>query len=80
MPAPPSHDKYGQQWAKLSELKAGSMIKLDRGFDCHNPGIVEVKAWKDGRLYFACEKGQHFLFCQADDGDHLVGIYKVEKS
>lgn len=73
-----STDKNGRPYAKLSELKAGDKIELDAGFSCHGAGVVEIKQNTLGTLYFECEDGNHRLDGQADDGEHLIGIYRVE--
>lgn len=78
-------DTYGRPWAKLSGLREGDRIELDDGFTCHDAGIVELKRDDDG-LYFECAGPEdepdsvdkpchHYLDGQADDGEHLVGIY-----
>lgn len=74
-----THDKSGREYAKLSELKGGTMIELDEGFTCHKAGPVMVQgASGEGGLYFRCDAGLHFLDGQlAKDGDHLVGVYPV---
>jgi hypothetical protein len=71
-------DENGRPWAKLSELKAGDKVELDGGFLCHGAGVVEVKQNALGTLYFECQDGNHRFDSQADDGEHLIGIYKVE--
>jgi hypothetical protein len=69
-----THDTNGRLWAKMSDMKEGMTIELDSGFTCHAPGEVEVKLADDG-FYFECEEGRHYLHGQADDGEHLIGIY-----
>lgn len=70
-----THDLRGRPYAKLSELKAGDQVELDEGFTCHKAGFVTLKD-SIGFLYFECDEGEHCLQGQADDGEHLVGIYK----
>lgn len=77
MSAKNTHDKAGRPWAKLSEIKAGELIELDSGFTCARAGQIQVYARASGELFFYCEDGTHLLLGQADDGEHLVGIYKI---
>lgn len=72
-----THDTSGRPWAKLSELKEGDKIELDSGFTCHAAGPIEVRADPKGDLYFPCKEGRHMLDGQADDGEHLVGVYRL---
>ena len=67
-------DRAGVEWARLSDLKEHYAIRLDDGFTCAHAGIRPVRR-DDNGLYFACDEGKHYLDGQADDGDHLVGIY-----
>lgn len=70
-----THDVNGRPYAKLSELRAGDYIELDEGFDCHGKGLAQLSK-DDGRLFFPCSEGHHYLDGQADDGEHCVGVYK----
>lgn len=70
-----THDRHGNEWVKLSELREGDKVRLDRSFDCHAAGLVKIEESASGELYFDCSEGRHYLSGQADDGDHLVGIY-----
>lgn len=82
-----THDKTGRPWAKLSELKAGDKVELDNGFTCHARGVTRLGE-DSGGLFFRCNGDKekktppyrltHHIAGQADDGEHLVGIYKVE--
>lgn len=69
-----THDTNNRPYAKLSQLKEGDQIELDIGFACHKAGITTLKRDKAG-LYFTCTSGHHHISGQADDGEHLVGIY-----
>lgn len=70
-------DKQGREYAKLSELKAGDKVEVDADFDCMKPGSEkEVKSDAKG-LYVDCEADGHYLAGQADNGEDLIGIYKV---
>ena len=69
-------DRSGRPWAKLSELRAGEQVILDAGFTCTHPRIATVYEDTEG-LYFNCDNGRHSLDGQADDGEHLIGIYKA---
>jgi hypothetical protein len=69
-----THDKNGNPWAKLSELKAGDTVQLDDGFTCVKAGYVTLEA-VDGMLCFHCAEGTHAICGQANDGEHCVGVY-----
>lgn len=76
-------------FAKVSEVKAGTKLKTDGGFTCIGEGAVvtveDTASDENGhqpgdRLYFSCAKGKHFLNGQLDDEDqHYVGLYLVEQ-
>ncbi|MCQ8781674.1 hypothetical protein [Mangrovibrevibacter kandeliae] len=69
-------DTRGTEWARLSDLKAGSQVRLDDGFTCGIAGARVDVAEDEGGLFVACDHGHHYLDGQlADDGDHLVGVY-----
>jgi len=69
----PSHDKFGIPYLKLSEAKQG-LVRLDGGFTCHSKGETMLFA-RNGKFYFMCKDGDHFIEGQADDGIHCIGIY-----
>ena len=64
------------KWAKLSEVKRGTLLEADSGFVCLRPGqLCPVKADACGALYVECEAGEHYLAGQAGiDGQTLVGF------
>lgn len=74
-----SHDISGIEWARLSHLKPGDRLRADGGFTCIlEDATPPVKAESDGRLYVPCSDGRHYLDGQADDGEHLVGMYHTQ--
>ena len=61
--------------ARLSEIKANDAVEVC-GFDCMDG--KQIIQEDSGRLYIACSMGRHYLEGQLDDdGDSLVGIFKV---
>lgn len=74
-----SHDINGVEYAKLSETKEGDVLRCDEGFPCMKPAERIVSKRADGTLWVPCRSGMHDLDGQCDDGDHIVGMYKVEK-
>lgn len=71
-----SHDANGREYLKLSEAKMGMKVELDNGFTCAS-GVVELDDDFLG-IHFKCDQGFHYIDGQCDDGEHCVGIYKVE--
>jgi hypothetical protein len=73
-------DTTGRPYAKLSQMKVGVNLECDGGFTCLKAGahrrVLREGPGKDG-LYIRCKSGKHFIAGQADDGEHLVGLYKV---
>jgi len=67
-------DRSGRPWAKLSQLRAGEQVLLDKGFTCNCGGLTTIYEDTKG-LYFNCDDGHHYLSGQADDGEHCVGVY-----
>lgn len=72
-------DIDGRAYAKLSAVKPGDHLQCDGGFTCLKDGAIRmVKRHVVGRdLYIDCADGGHTLDGQADDGEHLVGLYPV---
>lgn len=70
-------DIAGKPYAKLSELKVGDVLAADGGFTCLKDGARRtVKRNVISReLYIDCADHGHTLCGQADDGEHLVGLY-----
>jgi hypothetical protein len=62
-------------FAKIEDVKAGSVLTLDGGFTCLPEGATVVtKQDEDGELYFECSAGRHYLDGQID-GDMLTGLW-----
>lgn len=71
-------DTAGKPYAKLSETKPGDLLVVDAGFTCLKAGAQRrVKQDRDGELYIECADGGHTLSGQADDGEHIVGLYRA---
>jgi hypothetical protein len=73
----PACDVHGREYAKLSELKPGDRLEIDGGFPCIHRGRKRTVRRDEGGLFVGCLSGQHYLDGQADDGEHLVGMYPV---
>lgn len=73
-------DTDGRPYAKLSELKVGDVLEADGGFTCIKKGaVLPIWVGNSGQLTVSCLlHGGHEIGGQADDGEHLVGFYKVE--
>ncbi len=76
-----THDLAGIEYAKLSEVKEGDVLRCDDGFTCMSMMAAELVVHKraDGTLWVPCRAGMHDLDGQCDDGDHIVGMYKVNR-
>ena len=62
------------QWAKIDQVKPGTMLVADAGFTCMAGGAIkEVKAGPDGSLYVDCASGHHDLAGQVED-DYYIGL------
>lgn len=73
-----THDKNGKPYAKLSELREGDRVEADSGFTCIPAGkVLIVEKGENGALCIPCNYGRHLLHTQADDGEHLIGIYRA---
>lgn len=70
-------DKNGREYAKLSQLQVGDEIELDAGFTCRGTGPTFVRLDKHDQFYFLCNEGHHVLKGQADNGEDLIGVYKL---
>lgn len=83
-------DTHGRPYAKLSQLTPGSRVRVDDGFDCLLPWSELTVVDVDGDLAVihntpecgACGGSggdcPHMLGGQLmDDGDSLVGMYKL---
>lgn len=70
-------DKQGREYAKLSELKEGDQVQVDGDFTCMEPwSKLTVQRDGDG-IFIPCRDGSHHLAGQADDGENIVGVYKL---
>jgi hypothetical protein len=70
-----THDTNGRPWAKLSQLQAGDRVEVDGGFDeCFEAGSVHTL---NDKLAIKGNCGAYHRL-QADDGEHCIGIYKVD--
>jgi len=71
-------DINGRPYAKLSAMRPGIILEADSGFTCLKSGArVKVIKDHDGSLFIPCADGGHHLDGQADDGEHLIGLYQV---
>ena len=69
-------DINGRPYAKLSKLKAGDALIANGGFTCMRDGSERVVEDEGEYLFVRCAKGKHALDGQADDGEHLIGLYR----
>ena len=77
-----------RQYAKVLELKEGDRIEIAYDFSCIKAGAIRtVRLTADGRLYFICHDGKHYLDAQISwdgDGTEYVGIwnaiYKIRRN
>src|SRR5258708_24266266 len=73
------YDKQGRTYAKLSELKVGSIVIVDSGFDCMKPWSERLVFGPPDGLIIPCSEHGHRLEPQiADDGDSLIVTYHKE--
>lgn len=72
-------DKNGRPWATVAEVKPGSIVEADGGFDCLvNGKQYTVYSYPNDRLTIPCAKGSHFLDGQLDDTHtYYIGLYFV---
>ena len=63
-------------FAKLSDVKPGTRLKADDGFDCITDGEVLTVAEDDGGLYVPCTRGHHYLDGRRNYNDELVGFWE----
>jgi hypothetical protein len=68
-----------RQYAKVGWLREGDRIEIAYDFSCIKAGAIRtVKLTEDGRLYFICHDGKHYLHGQiSEDGSEYVGIFRV---
>ena len=68
-----------REYAKVGWLKEGDRIEIVYDFGCIKAGAIRtVKLTEDGRLYFICHDGKHYLHGQiSKDGSEYVGIWKL---
>lgn len=72
-------DTDGRPYAKLSELKVADVLIADGGFTCLKEGARRTVKRRvvTRELYIDCADHGHVLAGQADDGEHLVGLYRA---
>jgi streptogramin lyase len=69
------HDRHGREYARLSELRVGETVEVDRhfaGFEKYRTVLED-----DGRLWVLCNEGRHFLDGELTPDGSLLGVYKV---
>ncbi len=72
-------DTNGREYAKLSLLSKGDLVKVGYGFTCLRANSKHVVLHDDKGLFILCDGGHHYLDSQImHDNDSLIGIYKVE--
>lgn len=63
---------------KITDVKAGDLLKTDDYFDCLVSGSVHVVKMKEGRgLFIDCDQGEHFLDAYVDAEGEVIGLVKV---
>ena len=76
-------DVFGKPYAKVEEVKQGTVLITDDGFTCMEDAQAKTVCQdSDGFLYIACDKGKHYLGCERDhgpNGDFYIGLYLEEK-
>ncbi|MGJ4855539.1 hypothetical protein ACN6KF_001485 [Labrys sp. La1] len=70
------------KFAKLSEIKAGSRLVADGGFDCIEQGTILIVCDSGDGLYVPCACGEHYLEGQLDfdDDDTLIGLSAFDRA
>jgi hypothetical protein len=73
------NDIQGRPWAKVSEVKNRSIVKMDDDFSCMMGGVNRIVQEDDGGLFVVCAEGHHYLNGQlSEDETHYVGVYHVQ--
>lgn len=75
-----TRDIKGRPYLKLSEAKPGQKIICDGGFTCVNAFETARLGDNNGRLFFLCKDGMHFIDGQAVDGEHCIGLYPTNEA
>lgn len=73
-----THDTNGREWAKVSEVKEGSIVVPDSDFCGSLAHTNEYTVRKDEHgLFLEAVAGKHYLDGQIDheEGTHYVGLY-----
>jgi hypothetical protein len=70
-------DKFGVEYLKLIDAKAGVPVHLDDGFTCIESSTVMLKENGHG-IYFECADGHHYIDNQAIDGVYCIGMYPMK--
>lgn len=85
-----TRDSQGRPYACLSSCVVGMELVPDGGFDCMDEGQPLVVQKDEHGLYIECTgediectynhgiDTHHYLSGQADDGEHLIGLYRKE--
>ena len=71
-------DLQGRPWARIAEVKKGSILEHDNGSPCWRKGrrYKVHEGSLAGELYFKCRHGYHGSGQEV--GDHYVGLYCVQ--
>ena len=70
----------GRLYAKKADVKVGSILEPDGGFDCMECGAhLTVEAGEGNSLHVPCATGFHNLDGQliGTDGSYYIGLYQI---
>lgn len=76
-PSSPTAALFSSPFARIADVREGSVLWTDRGFTCLRDGACRT-VLKDaaGELYIECDEGYHGLDGQEDaSGSYLSGLY-----
>lgn len=75
-------DKQGRAYAKVTDTKIGSRVRVDASFDGIRSGASRVVKKDEYGLYIDCRTrsdSRHYLDGQlSSDGAHYIGLYPCE--
>lgn len=69
-----SRDNKGREWAKIQQVKPGSVLECDGGFTCMRNGETRTVGRDIHGLFISCTEGHHYLDGQEEE-DYYIGLY-----
>lgn len=64
---------------QISDIHRGMKLRTTNRFECIAPNqIVTVLEGQDGKLFFTCRRGKHYIDASFNGVDVIAGLEKID--